>query len=187
MTKKIIRCPWCGDDPDYRKYHDEEWGKVVTDERILFEFLILESAQAGLSWLTILRKREGYRNLFADFDPHQVACFTEAEIDRISQDSSIVRHRGKVAAAVQTASIFLAIQDEFGSFYNYLYSFMPEKEPIAHILNTIEEAAVTSPESDAISRDLKRRGVKFFGSTICYAYMQAVGMVNDHLQTCAFR
>lgn len=187
MTSRLLRCPWCGTDPDYVKYHDEEWGKIVTDEKVLFEFLILEAAQAGLSWLTILRKREGYRRLFANFDPQRVAQFSEADIDRVSQDPSIVRHRGKVSAAVRTAQIFLDIQEEFGSFYNYLYSFMPGGKPIVNTLSSMEGAAVTSPESDAISKDLKKRGVKFFGSTICYAYMQAVGMVNDHMDYCSFK
>lgn len=187
MTSQILRCSWCGTDPDYVKYHDEEWGKEVRDEHVLFEFLILEAAQAGLSWLTILRKRAGYRQLFANFDPHQVARFSEADIDRISQDPLIVRHRGKVAAAVGTARVFLDIQQEFGSFYAYLYSFMPEGKPIVHALASLEGAAVTSAESDAISKDLKKRGVKFFGSTICYAYMQAVGMINDHVDHCSFK
>ena len=187
MTSQIIRCPWCGTDPDYVKYHDEEWGKEVTDERVLFEFLILESAQAGLSWLTILRKRAGYRRLFANFDPQKVAQFSEADIDRICQDPAIVRHRGKVAAAVSTAQFFLDIQHEFGSFYAYLYSFMPAGRPIVNALDSFDNVPVTSPESDAISKDLKKRGVKFFGSTICYAYMQAVGMVNDHLESCSFK
>lgn len=187
MTKEITRCSWCGDDPDYVKYHDEEWGKVVVDERVLFEFLILEAAQAGLSWLTILRKRDGYRRLFADFDAQQVAQFTEDDIIRISQDPSIVRHRGKVAAAVQTAQVFLRIQGEFDSFYNYLYTFMPNGKPIINTVNDSRDVGVTSAQSDAISEDLKKRGVKFFGSTICYAYMQAVGMVNDHFDDCPFK
>lgn len=187
MQKEIIRCPWCGTDPEYMKYHDEEWGKIVTDEQVLFEFLILEAAQAGLSWLTILRKREGYRKLFANFDPQQVANFSEAQMDHISQDPAIVRHRGKVAAAVQSARIFLDIQREFGSFHKYLYSFMPQHKPIINHLTSTKDAAVTSPQSDAISKDLKKRGMKFFGSTICYAYMQATGMINNHLTTCSFR
>lgn len=187
MTSSLKRCPWCGTDPDYVRYHDEEWGKKVTDENVLFEFLILEAAQAGLSWLTILRKREGYRRLFAGFDPHEVSQFTLADIDRICQDTSIVRHRGKISSAVASAQIFLDIQDEFGSFYAYLYSFMPKGEPLINAWASSQEVAVTSPESDAISSDLRKRGLKFFGSTICYAYMQAVGMVNDHLTYCSFR
>jgi len=187
MPNEIIRCPWCGNDPDYTKYHDEEWGKHTKDERTLFEFLILESAQAGLSWITILRKREGYRKLFADFDVHKVAQFTEQHIDSISQDAAIVRHKGKVSAAVQAARVFLAIQKEFGSFYNYLYSFMPNGQPITNELQSLRDAATSTPESDTIAKDLKKRGMKFFGTTICYAYMQAVGMVNDHLVSCSFK
>jgi len=188
MTKEhITRCPWCGDDAEYVKYHDEEWGKHTKDEQTLFEFLILESAQAGLSWLTILRKREGYRRLFADFEVQKVAQFTEGQIDEIVQDPAIVRHRGKVAAAVQAARIFIDIQQEFGSFYNYLYSFMPNGQPIVNTLESLRNAPTSTPESDAIAKDLKKRGIKFFGTTICYAYMQAVGMVNDHLVNCRFR
>lgn len=187
MSNAVDRCPWCGEDPLYVRYHDEEWGKKVSDDRILFEFLILESAQAGLSWVTILRKREGYRRLFADFDPVKVARFTPEQIDEITQDPAIIRHRGKVAAAVSNAQVFLAIQQEFGSFYNYLYSFMPDGAPIKNKLTSIKEAPTSTAQSDAISKDLKKRGVKFFGSTICYAFMQAVGMVNDHLLSCSFR
>lgn len=187
MSKKINRCPWCGEDPLYVSYHDEEWGKKVTDDQILFEFLILESAQAGLSWITILRKREGYRHHFAGFDPNKVAAFTATDIDRIVLDPAIIRHRGKITAAVTNAQIFLAIQQEFGSFYNYLYSFMPNQEPIKNNLASLKDAVASTPESDAISKDLKKRGVKFFGSTICYAFMQAVGMVDDHLDTCDFK
>ncbi len=187
MANPITRCPWCGEDPEYIKYHDEEWGKHVTDERVLFEFLILESAQAGLSWITILRKRAGYRRLFADFDVHKVACFTDEQIDVLCQDPAIVRHRGKIAAAVQAAHIFIAIQKEFGSFYQYLYSFMPDGKPIIHLLDNLQQGPTSTPESDAISKDLKKRGMKFFGTTICYAYMQAVGMVNNHLTSCSFK
>lgn len=187
MRKTINRCPWCGEDPLYVRYHDDEWGKKVTDDKILFEFLILESAQAGLSWITILRKREGYRRLFADFDPIQVAQFTPEQIDIIAQDPAIIRHRGKVAAAVSNAQIFLSLQQEFGSFYNYLYTFMPNNQPIKNSLDTLKGAPTQTAESDTISKDLKKRGMKFFGSTICYAFMQAVGMVDDHLDSCTFK
>lgn len=187
MRNTIIRCPWCGDDPLYVKYHDEEWGKTVTEDRILFEFLVLESAQAGLSWITILRKREGYRKLFADFDPQAVALFTPEQIDTIVQDPAIIRHRGKIDATVTNAQVFLAIQKEFGSFYNYLYTFMPDQAPIKNKLIALKDAPTSTSQSDAISKDLKKRGVKFFGSTICYAFMQAVGMVNDHLDSCHFK
>lgn len=187
MSKNIIRCPWCGTDEQYIKYHDEEWGKVVSDEKTLFEFLVLESAQAGLSWITILKRREGYRTLFADFDVNAVAKFTEEDVERIVNDPSIIRHRGKISSTVSNAKIFIQIQNEFGSFYNYLYSFMPNKSPIINQLSSLKNAQATSKESDIIAKDLKKRGVKFFGSTICYAYMQAVGMVNDHLVDCSFR
>lgn len=181
------RCGWCGNDPLYMAYHDEEWGKVVTDDKILFEFLILEAAQAGLSWITILRKREGYRRNFANFDVYKVANFTDGDVDRILTDPEIIRNRGKVKAAVSNAIIFLAIQKEFGSFYQYLYSFMPNQQTIANKVDNYKTFMTTSPESDAIAKDLKKRGMKFFGSTICYAYMQAVGMVNDHEVDCSFR
>ncbi|MEI5984026.1 DNA-3-methyladenine glycosylase I [Sphingobacterium sp. PU5-4] len=184
---KIIRCGWCGEDSLYQKYHDEEWGKVVKDDATLFEFLILESAQAGLSWITILRKREGYRNAFANFDYHKVAEFTEEDVERILQDPGVIRNRGKINSSINNAKIFMAIQKEFGSFYNYLYSFMPNQEPIINQLETLKGAPTTTAISDAISKDLKKRGMKFFGSTTCYAYMQAVGMVNDHLLSCSFR
>ncbi len=187
MTKSITRCSWCGDDPEYTKYHDEEWGKEVKDDRTLFEFLILESAQAGLSWITILKKRAGYKKLFADFDVHKVAAFDDEQIDAICLNPAIVRHRGKIAAAVQAAHIFITIQKEFGSFYRYLYSFMPDGQPIVQFLDNMQQVPTSSPESDAISKDLKKRGMKFFGTTICYAYMQAVGMINNHLATCSFR
>lgn len=187
MTKNINRCTWCGTDDIYVQYHDQEWGKIVTDEKTLFEFLILESAQAGLSWITILKRREGYRKLFDNFDVQKVAKYSEEDIDRISKDPAIIRHRGKVAAAVSNAQIFLNIQAEFGSFYQYLYSFMPNNQPMVNSLESMKDAQATTKESDAIAKDLKKRGVKFFGSTICYAYMQAIGMVNDHFDSCAFK
>ncbi|ERJ61146.1 DNA-3-methyladenine glycosylase I [Sphingobacterium paucimobilis] len=187
MSEASNRCPWCGNDPLYVAYHDTEWGKKVTDDQIFFEFLILESAQAGLSWITVLKKREGYRKLFAGFDPVKVAEFTEQQIDKIAQDPAIIRHRGKVAAAVNNAKVFLTIQKEFGSFYNYLYTFMPNGQPIQNQLASMKEAPTSTSQSDALSKDLKKRGIKFFGTTICYAFMQAVGMVNDHLDSCDFK
>lgn len=187
MIKEVTRCGWCGDDPLYMRYHDEEWGKTVSDEKTLFEFLLLESAQAGLSWITILRKREGYRRNFAHFDVEKVARFTDKDVERILQDPEVIRHPGKIKAAISNAIIFLAIQKEFGSFYKYLYSFMPGNKPIRNEVKDYKNFITTSPESDAIAKDLKKRGVKFFGSTICYAYMQAVGMVNDHEMNCVFR
>jgi len=183
----LIRCPWCGTDDLYTKYHDEEWGKQVTSDRILFEFLVLESAQAGLSWITILRRREGYRNAFSDFDYAKVAQYDQNKIEELVQDASIIRHRGKIEATVKNAQVFIAIQKEFGSFYHYLYSFMPDNKRIVNALPDMKSAASHSAESDAIAKDLKKRGIKFFGTTICYAYMQAVGMVDDHLNDCSFK
>lgn len=181
------RCPWCGDDPIYVRYHDEEWGKAVKSDKILFEFLVLESAQAGLSWITILKRRKGYQNAFAGFDYSKVALFDEAKIEVLAQDKRIIRHRGKIKAAVENARIFLLIQQEFGSFYKYLYSFMPNGKRIVNVVKETTSVPTRSPESDAISKDLKKRGMKFFGTTLCYAYMQAVGMVDDHLDSCSFK
>lgn len=183
----IERCPWCGHDELYMQYHDVEWGKKVTSDTILFEFLILESAQAGLSWITILRRREGYRKAFAGFDYTRVAQFDQNKIEELVQDAGIIRHRGKIEAAVKNAQLFIQIQQEFGSFYNYLYRFMPKQQPIINSVKSIQSVPTHSPESDSISKDLKKRGMKFFGTTICYAYMQAVGMVDDHLDTCSFK
>ena len=187
MTTTIQRCPWCGQNPLYVAYHDKEWGKQVNDDKILFEFLILESAQAGLSWFTILKRREGYRRLFADFDVHKVSQFSEEDIARIMEDPAIIRHKGKINAAVRNAQIFIEIQKEYGSFYNYLYQFLPNQKPIINSIKSTQEIHPETTESKAIAKDLKKRGMKFFGSTICYAYMQAVGMVNDHLLDCDFR
>lgn len=187
MKNSIKRCIWCGEDPLYVKYHDEEWGKAVKDDRTLFEFLVLESAQAGLSWITILRKREGYKRNFADFDPEKVAKFNETDVERILKDPGIIRNRNKVSSTITNAQIFLAIQKEFGSFYKYLFSFMPEGKPVLNNPVSYKDIPVSSPESILIAKDLKKRGVKFFGPTICYAYMQAVGMVNDHEGTCSFK
>ncbi|WP_442794299.1 DNA-3-methyladenine glycosylase I [Pelobium manganitolerans] len=184
---ELKRCHWCGTDELYIKYHDEEWGKEVHDDKVLFEFLILESAQAGLSWITILRKRENYRRLFADFDAQTVANFTEADVERILQDPGIIRNSLKVLAAVNNAKLFLAVQKEFGSFDSYLYSFMPDGKPIVNNFTDSQQVPATSKISDAIAKDMKKRGFKFFGSTICYAHMQATGMVNDHVLDCSFR
>lgn len=183
----IKRCHWCGDDELYIKYHDEEWGKEVHDDKVLFEFLILEAAQAGLSWITILRKRENYRRLFADFDAEKVAAFTHEDIERILLDPGIIRNRLKVIAAVNNAKLFLKVQQEFGSFDQYLYSFMPNGKPIKNEILDSRKAPATSELSDVIAKDMKKRGFKFFGSTICYAHMQATGMVNDHALDCSFR
>jgi len=186
-NKELVRCGWCGNDAEYQAYHDQEWGKQVRDDKTLFEFLILESAQAGLSWITILRRRENYRKAFADFDVAKVAAMTEKDQERLLQDPGIIRNKLKIKTTISNAQIFMDIQKEFGSFYNYLYSFMPDQKPIINSYADYREAPATSPISDAIAKDLKRRGIRFFGTTICYAYMQAVGMVNDHMLSCSFR
>ena len=184
QNSNLKRCSWPGTDELYIKYHDEEWGKETHDEKTLFEFLILEAAQAGLSWITILRRRAGYRHAFADFDVKKVAEFTEEDAARLLQDAGIIRNRLKVSAAISSAKLFIEVQKEFGSFSNYLYSFMPDGKPI---INFSGSTPASSPISDAISKDMKKRGFKFFGTTICYAYMQATGMVNDHLPDCSFK
>lgn len=181
------RCGWCGTDGLYMKYHDEEWGKLITDDNLLFEFVTLESAQAGLSWITILRKREGYRKAFYNFDVTKVANMTEQDVERLMQDAGIVRNRLKIKAAISNAKLFIAIQEEFGSFYNYTLSFFPEQKPIIYQRKTLKDIPATTPESDAMSKDMKKRGFKFFGSTICYAHLQAAGFVNDHLVDCNCR
>jgi DNA-3-methyladenine glycosylase I len=164
-------------------YHDTEWGVPVHDDRKQFEFLTLESAQAGLSWLVVLRKREAYRRAFADFDPEKVARFSDKRIEKLVADPGIIRNRQKIAAAVTNARQFLAVRDEFGSFDKYIWRFVDDR-PIQNRLRSMKDAPATSKESDALSKDLKQRGFKFVGSTIMYAHMQAVGMVNDHLVTC---
>jgi DNA-3-methyladenine glycosylase I len=184
MAKKIIRCAWAGETSlTYIEYHDKEWGVPVWDDRRQFEFLILEGAQAGLSWSTILNKREGYRKNFAEFEVDKVARFTKKRIDKILQDPGIVRNRQKVNAAVSNAKEFIKVQDEFGSFSDYIWQFVGG-EPIQNKWRKDSEIPATSPESDALSKDLKRRGFKFVGSTIMYAHMQATGLVNDHVVSC---
>lgn len=183
MNDKKVRCGWCLKFEEYIRYHDEEWGKPVHDDRIHFEFLILEGAQAGLSWSTILKKRDGYRNAFADFEAEKVARFTEKRIEKILLDPGIVRNRLKVNAAVNNAKRFLEVQKEFGSFDKYIWSFVNHK-PIKNKWKTLKEVPATTPESDALSKDLIKRGFKFVGSTVIYAHMQACGLVNDHLVDC---
>lgn len=179
----MTRCDWCLSDPLYMTYHDDEWGAPVHDDRKLFEFLILEGAQAGLSWLTILRKREGYRNAFADFDPEKVARFTEQRIEKLLQDPAIVRNNLKVRSAVTNAKAFLKVQEEFGSFDKYIWQFTDGKI-ITNKPETLKDIPARTKESDTISKDMISRGFKFVGSTIMYAHMQATGMVNDHLVGC---
>jgi DNA-3-methyladenine glycosylase I len=181
--KELVRCPWCLGFDQYMTYHDEEWGVPVHDDKIHFEFLILEGAQAGLSWSTILKKREGYRKNFADFDPNKVARFSDKKLEKILLDPSIVRNRLKVFAAVTNAKQFLKVQEEFGSFDKYIWGFVGGK-PIVNKRKTMKEVPATTPESDALSKDLIKRGFKFVGSTVIYAHMQACALVNDHLVDC---
>jgi DNA-3-methyladenine glycosylase I len=177
-----VRCKWANGDL-YAAYHDQEWGVPVHDDRLLFEFLILEGAQAGLSWITILKKRENYRKAFDNFDATKVARYKAQKIQKLLADPGIVRNRLKIAAAVQNAKAFLAVQKEFGSFDRYVWSFV-DGRPIQNHWSSREQLPARTPESDALSKDLLKRGFKFVGSTICYAFMQAVGMVNDHTTDC---
>jgi DNA-3-methyladenine glycosylase I len=178
-----VRAAWAGDDPTYVAYHDTEWGVPVYDDRTLFEFLVLEGAQAGLSWITILRKRDAYRKAFAGFDPEKVARFNEKKIEALMQDAGIVRNRLKIESAVKNARAFLKLQEERGSFSDYQWQFVDGK-PLQHRWATMKQIPARTPISDAFSKDLKKRGFTFVGSTIIYAHMQAVGMVNDHIDDC---
>ncbi|MBS1949382.1 MAG: DNA-3-methyladenine glycosylase [Cytophagales bacterium] len=180
---ELFRCPWCLKFDKYIRYHDEEWGVPVHDDRKHFEFLVLEGAQAGLSWSTILNKREGYRKNFADFDPQKVAQFTSKKIEKILTDPSIVRNRLKVHAAVNNAKRFLEVQKEFGTFDHYIWGFVNYKS-IINRWKTLKHVPATSKQSDALSKDLITRGFKFVGSTVIYAHMQACGLINDHLVDC---
>jgi DNA-3-methyladenine glycosylase I len=178
------RCPWVDmTKPDYVEYHDREWGVPVHDDRVIFEFLTLEAAQAGLSWYTVLRKREAYREAFAGFDPAKIARYGEKQIEALLKNPGIIRNRLKIHAAVNNAGKFLQVQDEFGSFDAYIWRFV-DGNPIVNRLKTLKDYPATSRESDALSKDLKQRGFKFVGSTIIYAHMQATGMVNDHAESC---
>ena len=183
LDKPVVRCGWCGDDPLYVRYHDDEWGVPVHDDRRLFEFLVLEGAQAGLSWITILRKREHYRRAFAGFDPERVARFTPRTVARLLEDPGIVRNRLKVESTVGNARAFLKVQEEHGSFDRYIWQFTGHR-PRINRFESLRQIPARSTESDAMSKDLRARGFRFVGSTICYAHMQATGMVNDHLVTC---
>ncbi len=177
------RCSWCGDDPLYVQYHDEEWGVPVKDDQRLFEFIILEGAQAGLAWITVLRKREGYRALFDNFDPRKIARYTDKKLDKLLLDPRIIRNRLKVYGARKNARAFLEVQAEFGSFADYIWGFV-DGTPIQNKWKSMSELPATSALSDSISKDMKKRGFTFVGSTIIYAHMQASGMVNDHLEDC---
>jgi len=184
MPKNITRCPWLDlTKPDYIKYHDEEWGVPVHDDRIIFEFLTLEGAQAGLSWYTVLRKREAYRKAFSEFAPAKVARYGKRQLKSLLNNPGIIRNLQKIEAAINNAKRFLEVQQEFGSFDAYIWRFVGGK-PIVHKLRKLKDYPAMSPESDALSMDLKQRGFKFVGSTICYAHMQATGMINDHVVGC---
>jgi len=178
-----VRCSWCGTDPLYVRYHDEEWGVPLHDDRKLFEFLVLEGAQAGLSWITILRKRPAYQKAFDRFDPEKVARYDARKVAALLGDEGIVRNRQKIESAVKNARAFLEVQEEFGSFDAYQWGFV-DGQPIVNRRRTITDVPPRSDVSDALSKDLKRRGFSFVGSTIVYAHMQAVGMVNDHVTRC---
>jgi DNA-3-methyladenine glycosylase I len=182
-VKAQRRCPWAGDDPLMIAYHDREWGRPVHDDRVLYEFLVLEGAQAGLSWSTILRKREGYRRAFAGFDVRKVARFGAADVARLMRDPGIVRNRLKIQSAIENARHVLEVAREHGSFDAYLWSFVGGA-PIVRRRRSLGDVPATTPESDALAKDLKRHGFRFVGSTIVYAFMQAVGMANDHLTGC---
>ncbi|MBI4553141.1 MAG: DNA-3-methyladenine glycosylase I [Candidatus Latescibacteria bacterium] len=183
-TSPRCRCPWVDlNKPDYIDYHDKEWGIPVHDDRRLFEFLTLEAAQAGLSWYTVLRKRAQYRLAFDHFDPDKVARYDEQKVQELLGNPGLIRNRAKILAAIINAQRFLEVQEEFGSFDAYMWKFVDGK-PIVHELRALSEYPATSGESDALSKDLRQRGFKFIGSTVCYAHMQATGMVNDHTVDC---
>lgn len=178
------RCWWCGTDPEYMKYHDQEWGRPVRDDQRLFEKICLEGFQAGLSWLTILRKRDAFREAFSEFDPREVANFGESKVEKLLQNAGIVRHRGKIKSTINNAQKALELSDEFGSLANFFWRYQPEE---SKPLRSREEIVATSEESTRLSKDLKKRGWTFVGPTTCYAFMQAMGLVNDHLVGCDFR
>ncbi len=181
--RQPTRCPWGASDPLYVPYHDEEWGVPLHDDRRLFEMLVLEGAQAGLSWLTILRRREGYRRAFDCFDPQAVARYGARDVERLLADAGIIRNRLKIDSAINNARAFLAVQKEFGSFDRYVWDFV-DGRPTRNAWTTLDEVPAQTPVSNAMSRDLRKRGFTFVGPTICYAHMQATGMVNDHLVGC---
>ena len=181
-----IRCEWCLKESIYIDYHDKEWGKPVFDDQILFEFLVLESFQAGLSWITVLKKRENFREAFYNFNADKVSLFNDNEIEKLMANQGIIRNRFKIKAAINNAKCFLAVQKEFGTFSEYLCRFVNYKT-INNKIVSIKGLPATSKESDAMSKDMNKRGFKFVGSTICYAYMQAIGLVNDHIDTCSFK
>jgi DNA-3-methyladenine glycosylase I len=181
--EELSRCAWAGSDPLYVRYHDEEWGVPVHDDRKLFEFLILEGAQAGLSWITILKRREGYRRAFDGFDAAKIALYGEEDVARLLADEGIIRNRAKMRSAIQNAQAFLKVQAEFGSFDKYIWDFVDGK-PLDNRIKSLDDIPARTELSDLVSKDLKKRGFSFVGSTIVYAHMQATGMVNDHLTSC---
>ena len=181
--KEKIRCGWCVGDPLYEAYHDEEWGVPLKEDAAIFEFLTLETFQAGLSWITVLRKRENFRKAFDNFDYTKIANYSEEKIEVLMQDSGIIRNRLKILAAVTNSQAFMKVQQEFKSFSNYIWSFVND-QPVQNNWNQLSQVPATTPVSDALSKDLKKRGFKFVGSTVIYAHMQATGMVNDHVTSC---
>jgi DNA-3-methyladenine glycosylase I len=183
---EIVRCGWCKNDPLYMEYHDTEWGKPVYDDATLFEFLLLETFQAGLSWITILRKRDSFRIAFDGFDYQKIALYQEDKIQELLNNTGIIRNQLKIRAAVSNALAYMKVQDEFGSFSKYIWGFVNE-EPLDNRPNELKEIQATTALSDEISKDLKKRGFKFVGSTVVYAHMQATGMINDHIVSCSFR
>lgn len=183
-NEPLIRCPWCGNDPLYVKYHDDEWGKIITDDVKLFELLILEGAQAGLSWYTILMKRENYRKAFHNFDFRKIAEMTSKNEQKLLKNDGIVRNRLKIHSTIVNARLFRDIITEFGSFYDYVVSFFPNRRPIVNDIEDIRDIPNTSSISDAISKNLKSRGFKFVGSKIIYSFLQAAGFIDDHLNSC---
>lgn len=180
---EVVRCAWCEKDDLYRNYHDQEWGKPIYDDEIIFEFLILESFQAGLSWYTILAKRENFRAAFDQFDYQKIAQYSEEKVEELIQNAGIIRNRLKILATINNAQKFMEVQKEFGSFSKYIWGFV-NHEPIINRPKTLKEVPATTEISDALAKDLKKRGFKFMGSTVVYAHMQATGMVNDHVEDC---
>jgi len=183
MPNKIERCGWAGSDPLYQQYHDREWGVPCRDDRTLFEFLILEGAQAGLSWITVLRKRDHYRQVFDQFNVEKIARYGPRKIEQLLADPGIIRNRLKIMASINNAKLFLDIKEEYGDFSTFIWRFVKD-QPITNHWPSLQQVPATTTEADALSKELKRRGFKFVGSTICYAYMQAMGMVNDHTLNC---
>lgn len=180
---EVVRCAWCEKDDLYRNYHDQEWGKPIYDDETIFEFLILESFQAGLSWYTILAKRENFRAAFDQFDYQKIAQYSEDKVEKLIQNAGIIRNRLKILATINNAQKFMEVQKEFGSFSKYIWGFV-NHEPIVNRPKTLKEVPATTEISDALAKDLKKRGFKFMGSTVVYAHMQATGMVNDHVEDC---